>query len=130
VGAGGSGGNFYTGTFISSALNTGHGFVTIQLAADPTVTLATSGNVRVAYKGEALLLTATVDDTVKITFYADGKRIAGCVGLSAVAGTQNCNWRPTVHKRVSIYAVISQAGLVVAASSRIMVAVNKRTSLR
>lgn len=130
VGAGGAGGNFYTGTYLSSALNTGNGFVTFQLIADPTVTLATSGNARVAYKGEVLQLTATVDDTVKVTFFADGKRIPGCIGLATVAGTKYCNWRPTVQKSVSIYAAISQAGTVVATSQRISVAVNKRTGRR
>ncbi len=130
IGAGGAGGNFFTGSFVSQALNTGHGYVTIQLIADPTVSLATSGNSRTAYKGQVFTLTATVDSTVKITFFADGKRISGCIGLSATAGTRTCNWRPTVQKAVTIHATISQAGTVIATSPRIEIAVNKRLSGR
>lgn len=130
VGAGGAGGNFYTGTFVSQALNTGNGYVTIQLIADPTVSLATAGNSRTVYKGEAITLTATVDSTVKITFFANGKRISGCIGLSATAGTRSCNWIPTIQRATFIHATISQGGAIVATSQKIQMSVIKRTGRR
>ena len=130
IGAGGGGGNFYSGTYVSDGLNTGNGYATFQLIANPTVTLATAGNVTSASKGATLVLTATIDDTVKITFYADGKRIAKCINLSATAGTITCSWKPTVQKVSTVYAVISQAGSVVATSSRIPVRIIKKTTLR
>ncbi len=130
VSAGGGGGNYYTGTYSSSSTNTGHGFVTFQLAVPPTVSLAIAGSVTRVTKGQAISLTATVDDTVQITFYADGKRIPKCIGLSAVSGTVTCNWKPTQQKTVSVYSVISQGGVVVARTTPITVAASRRTGLR
>jgi hypothetical protein len=107
-----------------------HGYVTMQLLSLPTVLLATSGNVTTSEKGKTLTLTATLDDTVKVTFYADGKKIAGCVSMTAVAGTKSCNWKPAVQKSVSVYATISQAGAVVATSQKLDVNIVKRTGTR
>jgi hypothetical protein len=107
-----------------------NGYVTMQLLSLPTVSLTTAGNVTSSEKGKTLTLTATLDDTVKVTFYADGKKIAGCVGLAAVAGTKNCTWKPTVQKQITVYATISQAGAVVATSQKISVSIQKRTGTR
>lgn len=130
IGAGGGGGNFYTGTYISNGLNTGDGYASIQLVAAPTVTLATAGNVTTAVKGINLTLTATLDETVKITFYADGKRIPGCINLDGSAGTKSCNWKPPVQKNVTIYATISQSGSIVARSANLLISVKKRSGSR
>lgn len=130
VGAGGGGGNYFTGTFVSSSLNTGHGYVTIQSAVSATVSLAISGSPTKLYKGEVVTLSATLDDVVRITFYADGKKIPGCISKSASSGVFNCTWKPPIQRIVNIYSVISQNGLVVARSNTIQISVEKRTGLR
>ena len=130
VSAAGGGGNYYTGTYASSSTNTGNGFLTIQLAVPPTVSLSIAGSVTQVSKGQSINLTATVDDTVKITFYADGKRIPKCIGLSAVAGTVTCNWKPTQQKPITVYSIISQGGVEVAKSVPFVVTAIRRTGTR
>ena len=130
VGAGGGGGNYYTGTYLSSSLNTGNGFATFQIPSDPTVSLATSGDVRMANKGKSLILTATVDDTVRITFFADGKRIPGCFNLLATSGTKQCSWKPAIQGNSQIYAAIYQSGTQIATSARISINIIKRGDSR
>lgn len=130
VSAGGGGGNYYTGTYVSSSTNTGNGFLMIQLAVPPTVSLSIAGSVTQVSKGQSVNLTATVDDTVIITFYADGKRIPRCIGLSAIAGTVTCIWKPTQQKSVTVYSIISQGGVEVAKSAPFIVTAIRRTGTR
>ena len=130
VGAGGGGGNYFTGTYVSSALNTGNGYVTIKSTAAPTVSLSIAGSVKEITKGQSILLTATVDDTVKITFYANGKRIPNCIGMSANSGNVTCNWKPTQQSAISVYSIISQGGVEVARSSSLVVLSKRRTGTR
>jgi hypothetical protein len=43
-----------------------------------TVTLSLAGGVTQTPKGQAIVITATIDQAGKVSFYVDGKRIAGC----------------------------------------------------
>jgi hypothetical protein len=128
---GGGGGSYITGTNQNvSVSNTGDGYIIIQSLTSPSVSLAIAGSATKAIKGQPIVLTATVDDTVKVTFYADGKRIPGCVGIGAVAGSVTCNWKPVTQKNTQIYSEISQEGSVISRSSSIIVNVVKRTGTR
>lgn len=128
---GGGGGSYISGANQSaSATNNSDGFITIQNLTLPTVTLAIAGNVREVVRNQAINLTATVDDTVKITFYADGKRIPGCIGRTAVAGNVTCSWKPALQKSIILYSEISQGGIVVGRSTPITVASTKRSNSR
>jgi hypothetical protein len=128
---GGGGGSYITGTNQSvSVANTGDGYITIQNLTTPTVTLGISGGVSSVIKGQAVVLTATIDDTVRVTFYVDGKRIPGCIGKNGIAGSVTCHWKPAIQKNSLLYSEISQNGSVVARSAQLQISVRKRTGLR
>ena len=129
IGAGGGGGNFYSGTYLSNGLNTGNGYVTIQMVGAPTVALSVAGNVKTVTKGVAITISALIDDGGRITFLADNKRIPGCINRAVSAGTIMCIWKPPVQKSVSLRAILTQSGTEVA-RSELFVAAQKRTGAR
>ena len=71
-----------------------------------SITLTLSGGVAQASKGQQINIIAAIDQAGKISFYADGKRIAGCFNISAVAGNRSCTWKPTVQKQVNLSATL------------------------
>lgn len=110
---------------------TGNGFVRITYPYTiPSLSLSIAGNVKNANKGVGIVLTAAINVSGNVTFYADKKRIAGCISLSATSGNKTCTWKPTGVRTQDVYAVLTQAGTVVATSSIISIAGTKRTSLR
>jgi hypothetical protein len=129
IGAGGGGGSFFTGTYVSNGLNTGHGFVKIQLAVPPTVELSLSSGTTTASKGINTTISAVIDDVGFVTFFADNRAIPRCRKISAPAGTVNCIWRPSTQKSVTLRAELTQNGSVVASKSFI-VKVQRRTTFR
>lgn len=109
----------------------GNGFARISYNSGiATISIALSGGATKVFKGEVQVISATVDYAGKITFYADGKRIPGCVSMQTLVGTKNCNWKPPIQKSVILTARIVPAGAPLAISSQISVAVVKRSSVR
>jgi len=109
----------------------GNGFARIAYTAGTaTISIALSGGATKVFKGEVQIISATVDYAGKITFYADGKRIPGCISMQTSIGTKNCNWKPSIQKWVEISAQIVPSGASVATSSKIRVPVVKRSSVR
>ena len=51
-------------------------------------------------------LTATTTIAGRVTFYANNKRIPGCVSLLTVSLVSTCNWRPAVHGSISISTLL------------------------
>lgn len=99
TGGGGGGGNFYTGIYISNSLNTGNGYATFSRmnlqAAQITLSANTSTTTR-----DTSVLTATSTAAGEVTFFANGKRIAGCIRVktqtSGLNNVATCNWKPSV----------------------------------
>ena len=134
TGGGGGGGNYFTGTYVSNSLNTGHGYVTftrmnlapasIALNSSPTATLRTQSSI-----------TATTNSPGTVTFTNNGKRIAGCIQLKTqVSGSDyvaTCNWKPSVRGSSNIIASITPTGDFNPGTSSILsIAVNGRTNKR
>lgn len=73
--------------------------------ATPVVaTMGTQGGlVRADYR-TVTPLTATVDTTSRVTFYANGRIIPGCRNLLSSAGSATCNWKPSVRGSFRVYA--------------------------
>lgn len=134
--SGGGGGSYYANglninrvlTVDANAENT-NGSVTITQLAPPSLLLTIAGSVTQVSKGNAITLSAVIDQAGYVTFYADGKRIAGCINLNATVGTKTCSWKPTVHKVVLVSAILKQSGSTVA-SGQLIVSAKKRTGLR
>jgi hypothetical protein len=106
------------------------GYVTITKIAEPTITLSVSGSTTQLVKGQSIALTATIDYAGKVTFFADGKRIAKCIGISAQPGNVVCNWKPTVQKPLTITASYIPTGGTTVKAEAIALKVAKRATNR
>ena len=73
-----------------------------------------AGNVKVVNYRSSLILTLVVTTAARVSFSANGKRIAGCINKSASGSgstfTVNCSWRPTNRGTTSLSASIVQTG--------------------
>ena len=67
-----------------------------------TVSLALAGGVTQTPKGQNVVITATVDQAGRISFFADGKRIPGCYNKAVSGSTKTCTWKPTIQKQVNL----------------------------
>lgn len=111
--------------------NAGNGFVRITYAYSPgTISLTIAGNVNNSSKGIGVTLTAAISASGNVTFYANKKRIAGCINMPASSGNKTCTWKPTGIKNNDVYATLSQSGSVVATSATLNIAGTKRTNFR
>lgn len=125
---------------VDSSNNSGYETVTVTVTdvVDTTSFSAFSiaGNARSASYREAVSLTATVTVASKITFYSNGKRIAGCISKLATGSgstyTSICSWKPTQNGYATLtsQAVPVSAGISGASSSKLSVFVGKRSSTR
>jgi hypothetical protein len=96
-----------------------------------TVSLSLAGGVTQTPKGQNIVITATIDQAGKVTFYVDGKKLPGCINLNATAGTKNCTWKPAVQKQVTIKATLNPTNNVYQNStSSLSVWVIRRTGTR
>lgn len=62
-----------------------------------------------AIKGLIDTVTATSNGIGTVTFFANGKRIAGCISLP-ITTSRSCYWRPTVKGTVRIYSSFTPSG--------------------
>jgi len=87
-----------------------HLVISINIPVTPTAILSTT--VALSGGGSAIFrtattLTATASTIGKVTFYANGKRIPGCINVPTLGVspfTATCSWRPSVHNAVTIKA--------------------------
>ena len=102
---GGGGGSSFTHATRASAVThtqgarTGNGLILItysEIKTPTTTSLALAGNVTSIEKRKAIYLTATVTVAGKVTFFANGKRIAGCINKVAVSTTAACSVKASV----------------------------------
>jgi hypothetical protein len=109
----------------------GNGFVRISYTwGTPTISLSVAGGVTKVNKGQSVTLTAAIDFAGKVTFFADGKRIPGCISIQASIGNQNCTWKPNTQKSVVISARIDPNSGNSTTSSPITISVIRRTGIR
>lgn len=96
-----------------------------------TITISLAGGVTQVPKNQPIVITAAIDRAGKVSFFADGKRIAGCINLSATVGNKTCTWKPAVQKQVNLTATLNPTSSVYKSSSVSMnVAVIRRTGTR
>jgi hypothetical protein len=135
AGGGGGGSSWYSGSLTSVTTTNdfrsaaGQILVTYSNVA-PVVTTSIAGNVKAVNKGSVIALTTNVDQPGKVTFFANGKRIPGCIGISTSAGNVTCNWKPSAKGNVSITASIYQNGILRSSSPVLVLTSTKRTNTR
>ena len=96
-----------------------------------TISIALAGGVTTATKSTPILITATISQAGKVTFYWRNKRIAGCVNKTGSV-TATCSWKPSVRGDSFISAELDPAsGLYLnSTSAQLNVFVTTRTSAR
>jgi len=105
-GAGGGGGSINNGTNQSTTagFNTSDGYVTIIYMVNPVATsvnLSIPGNPTSVSKSTSIQLVVTVGAAGVVTFFANGKRIPGCISKQ-ITSTFTCNWRPPTRGNIAI----------------------------
>jgi hypothetical protein len=65
----------------------------------------------------------------KITFYANGKRIPGCISVT-YSGSYSCSWKPTGHGGNTVYASVVTSSNGTLKSLPLTVGIAARTTLR
>lgn len=116
------------GAFLFSLEGTGGAVQT-----NSTISLASSPSV-VTYRSSSTL-TATLGvagSDGKVTFYANGRKIPGCIGKSSASLIATCNWRSSTRGSVSITArlVPSDSAFLASLSSAKSLLVTNRTTRR
>ena len=68
----------------------------------------------------------------KITFYQNGKKIAGCINLASSGLSVTCNWKPSTRGRVNLYATLNptSTSYLSSTSTTTSTFVNSRSSRR
>ncbi|CAN2191079.1 Fibronectin type III [Candidatus Nanopelagicaceae bacterium] len=96
-----------------------------------TVSLSLAGGVTQAPKGQNIVITATVDQAGRISFFADGKRIAGCYNKAVSGSTKTCTWKPAVQKQVTLTSTLNPTNSAYSSSTgSLKVWVVRRTGTR
>ena len=109
LGTGGGGGNYKTGQFVSTGLNTGHGYVTITRNLVPA-TLILNAPSALVFRA---LVTVSADSNSpgRVTFFANGKRIPGCISKLLSGSGSNytvaCAYKPTMRGSILLSASIA-----------------------
>jgi hypothetical protein len=125
---------------VDSSNNAGYETVTVTVidvvdtSSFPVFTIA--GNVTIAPYRMAISITASVTVAAKVTFFQNGKRIAGCISKLATGSgstfTATCSWKPMQIGYATVFsqAVPTTAGISGANSPSLKLFISKRTSTR
>lgn len=84
-----------------------------------------------SYQSRINLTANLIGADAKVTFYQNGKRIPGCIGLRSSSLSVVCNWKVNVRNSVTITAIATQTtGNLTITSAPSVVTVGRRTTLR
>jgi hypothetical protein len=96
-----------------------------------SLALSLAGGVTQAPKGQNIVITATVDQAGRISFFVDGKRIAGCFNKVVATSSKTCTWKPSIQKQVTISSrLVPTNSAYSTASESMKVWVVRRTGTR
>ena len=135
--SGGGGGSYFANglninriTTVDAVAENTNGSVTITLVGTASISLSTAGSTTQTNKGQTLVLTANAGMAGTVTFFADGKRIAGCISKVTSGGNVTCTWKATVQKPVALSANLVINGSLAATTTSLRVTVIRRSSNR
>ncbi len=96
-----------------------------------TVSMSLAGGVSQAPKGQNIVITATVDQAGRISFFADGKRISGCFNRAVSGSSATCTWKPAIQKQVNLTSrLVPTNSAYSTATATLQVTVVRRTGTR
>jgi hypothetical protein len=144
VGAGGGGSSFVETNTAKAAYvtsyslvqggRTGNGLVSLTYLIPLPTTVTVSSASPISYRTLSIL-TITSDAPGKFTLFANGKKIAGCIGanLTGVGPTYvgSCNYRPTFRGAIALIAQVTPSDShLPGVSPQLLVSIGNRTGLR
>jgi photosystem II stability/assembly factor-like uncharacterized protein len=100
LGISGTGGSTYALTYSAPGVSSVTQSITLAITAPATITLSLSTNLFTAEKGKVSTINAAISTSGKVTFYANGKVISGCIKKSASASAV-CSWKPAIQGRIT-----------------------------
>lgn len=111
------------------------GVVILKLFIPLTSTVSLSITNTSLNKGSSAQLVATASESGAVRFYANGKRIAGCLSVATSPSptfAATCNWKPTVGTSQIVYATFkpTNAAVLSSSSAQLRVNISKRKTLR
>ncbi len=89
-------------TYGNSPTSSGTSFTT--LAGTTTLTLALDSGLTTATYRQVARIKASPSVPGLVTFFYQGKRIAGCARILSSGGFAYCNWRPSAHGQITVTA--------------------------
>jgi hypothetical protein len=115
--------SYLSGETITAVFTVNPGAGTLIVSVASGTTLA---------KGTARTLTASASDNGSVTFFINGKRLAGCVSIKTQSTTATCNWKPTVQGAVTLTALLvpNNSNIAPVSSSPLNLTVARRTGRR
>lgn len=96
----GTDGSTYILTYSAPGVSSVTQSITLAISSPATITLSLSTNLLIAEKGKVSTINAAVSTPGKVTFYANGKAIPGCIKKSASTSVL-CSWKPAIQGRVT-----------------------------
>lgn len=108
--------------------------VQIQESANPITvpsvhTISLSSGLSTAIYRTVTTIRSTVDVDGTVTFFYNGKRIAGCTNIATSSNIANCNWKPSVMGFNYLTAQLKSPGGSLT-STRLAIFVSKRSNNR
>ena len=100
----------------------------------PASSISLSGNQTASFR-QAVTITATLGvagTNGKVTFFANSKRIPGCIGKQSNALSATCSWRPSQRGAVTITAALTptDTGYASSTSAPKTILIGTRTNTR
>jgi hypothetical protein len=90
--------------------------------------LSASGSIN---KGKTTVISADVPIVGKITFFANGKKIPGCISKSVSVGISTCNWIPATSSTYKLSALLTPTNVAISSATTFLnVTVGRRTDTR
>lgn len=100
LGLTGAGGNTYILTYSAPGVSSVTQSITLAISSPATITLSLSTNLLTAEKGKVSTINAAISTPGKVTFYANGKAIPGCIKKSSSTSAL-CSWKPAVQGQIT-----------------------------
>jgi hypothetical protein len=99
--------NAYNGTAGSTTYTAGYLTVSFIGTLNSNTTISLPGGSQNAVFRTALLVTATVDQPGRVTFYLGNKKIPKCMNLTVVSNSASCSWQPAQRGYVTLSGVLT-----------------------
>ncbi len=130
----GGGGTTYSGPASPGGAG-GSGLIVVKFGVAPSATSITISVPTINTYRTTSTITATLGvagSDGKVTFYQNGKKIAGCINVVSASLVATCSWRPSTRGSQGLYAVLtpSTAGYLSSVSATVQSSIKTRTSNR